>query len=429
MGNTVIVVGSGAREHALTWKLAQSPFVERLIAVPGNPGTARLAENVATDVLDTDAIVALAGSRGADLVVVGPEAPLATGLADRIVDVGIPVCGPSQRAARIESSKSWAKSIMEKAGVPTARSVTVSTPEELPGALDQFALPVVIKADGLAAGKGVVIAASRAEAVEAGLGIFSGSLLEQTGDSLVIEEFLTGPEVSVLALTDGDTTVPLMPATDYKRAFDDDQGPNTGGMGAFAPVPEITSEVLHEIQSTILEPTVAAMRDAGAPMQGVLYAGLMLTGDGIKVIEFNARFGDPEAEVLLPLLQSDLFESLMATSRGTLGTIGPPCWSNAKAVCVMLASGGYPGSYPKGVAISGIGEDAVESIVFHAGTSMTVDGRLQTAGGRVLAVVGLGDSFESASANAYARADRIAFAGKQFRTDIGARAGNASTVS
>jgi phosphoribosylamine--glycine ligase len=421
MGNTVIVVGSGAREHALTWKLGQSPFVERLICVPGNPGTARLAENVDIGVLDIDAIVALAESRRANLVVVGPEAPLAAGLADRIAEAGIPVSGPAQHAARIESSKSWAKSIMEQAGVPTARSVTVSTPEELSGALDQFALPVVIKADGLAAGKGVVIAETRDEAIEAGLGILSGSLLEQTGDSMVIEEFLTGPEVSVLALTDGNTTVPLMPATDYKRAYDDDQGPNTGGMGAFAPVPGITPEVAREIRSTILEPTMAAMREAGAPMRGILYAGLMITSNGIKVIEFNARFGDPEAEVLLPLLESDLFELLMATTNGTLGTIAPPRWSSANAVCVVLASGGYPGSYRTGMPISGIGDDSADSMVFHAGTSTNDDGLLQTAGGRVLAVVGLGNSFESASGSAYARADQIAFAGKQFRTDIAAR--------
>jgi len=267
----------------------------------------------------------------------------------------------------------------------------------------------------------VIIASNRQDALEAGVGLLSGSLLGVRSATLVVEEFLTGHEVSLLALTDGETTVPLLPACDYKRALDSDQGPNTGGMGAFSPVPEITPEVAAKIQQEIFAPTVNAMRDAGAPMQGILYAGLMMTGDGLKVLEFNARFGDPEAEVLLSLLESDLFELLMATANGTLDAIDAPRWSTGKAVCVVLASGGYPGSYPTGLPITGIGEDDGESLVFHAGTSRIEAGDLVTAGGRVLAVVGLGDSFDIAAARAYARADRIDFEGKQFRIDIADR--------
>jgi len=421
MGKAVIVVGSGAREHALAWKLAQSPLVESIICAPGNPGTASLAENVAIGVLDLDRMVTLAESRAADLVVIGPEAPLAAGLADRLADRGIAVCGPSQNAARIESSKSWAKSIMDGAGVPTARSILVTDTTTLAEAIGQFSFPLVIKADGLTAGKGVIIAGRRQEALDAGAGLLSGSLLGLRSASVVVEEFLVGNEVSMLALTDGATTVPLLPACDYKRAFDGDQGPNTGGMGAFSPASEITPQLAYEIQRDILEPTVNAMRDAGAPMKGILYAGLMMTGDGPKVLEFNARFGDPEAEVLLPLLESDLFELLMATADGTLSSIEAPRWSNAKAVCVVLASGGYPGSYPTGIPISGTGYDTIDSLVFHAGTTRDEAGQLLTNGGRVLAVVGLGDTFEAASARAYARADQITFDGKQFRTDIAAR--------
>ncbi len=420
MGDRIIVVGSGAREHALTWKLAQSPLVGEIISMPGNPGTARFGTNLPIGVLDVEGIAAAAVERRADLVVVGPEAPLAAGLADALREQGVAVCGPSQEATRIESSKSWAKQLMQSAGIPTARSTIVKTAQEVGQALTEFARPVVIKADGLAAGKGVVIVDSDADASEVCNAMLSGSLLGEPAGSLVIEECLRGQEVSVLALTDGQTVVPLLPACDYKPAFDDDRGPNTGGMGAYAPEPLIDPATLQQITDVILEPAVRAMANAGCPMRGVLYAGLMMTDCGPMVLEFNARFGDPETQVILPLLESDLYPLLQATATGSLESVAAPDWSMQKAVGVVLASGGYPDAYETGMPIADGGQIEA-SEVFYAGVKATDDGHLATAGGRVLTAVGLGTTWEEAAGRAYERAGRISFAGMQFRSDIARR--------
>ncbi len=420
MGDRVIVVGSGAREHALTWSLSRSPRIGSIVTVPGNPGTAQFGENVSIGVLDIEGITSLATSRRADLVVVGPEAPLAAGLADALRQQQIPVMGPSRSAARIESSKAWAKDLMERAGVPTARATICADPASIRSALSGFNPPVVIKADGLAAGKGVVIAESRDDAAGICRQMFDGTLLGEPCGRLLIEEYLEGTEVSVLALTDGSHVIPLLPACDYKRAYDADEGPNTGGMGAYSPVPDIDGEVIREVTATILQPVVDAMAAEGAPMQGVLYAGLMMTADGPKVLEFNARFGDPETQVILPLLESDLYPLLRATSCGDLAGQSPPVWSDRKAVGVVLASGGYPGPYSSGQTIENEGP-LPDSEVFFAGVRFAEDGTLLTSGGRVLTAVGMGATWEAAARTAYARARRISFAGRFCRSDIARR--------
>jgi phosphoribosylamine--glycine ligase len=421
----IVVVGGGGREHAVVWKLAQSPLVKEIIAAPGNPGIAVHAECVPIAVMDFDGIVALVKERRPDLVVIGPEDPLGGGLADLITELGIPVAGPSQAAARIESSKAWAKQLMHKDGIPTSRSVTVKSIADARTAVADLAGdgPVVIKADGLAAGKGVVIAQSAAEGTRVAEEFLSGSAFGQSGTTIVIEEFLSGTEVSLLCLTDGITLYPLLPACDYKRAGDGDLGPNTGGMGVYAPPSFVSHDILATIRSTILEPTLAGMAKRGSTMRGVLYAGLIVTDSGIKVIEFNARFGDPETQVVLPCLQGDLAELLFAVATGSLGSVAPPVFSGA-AVGVAIASGGYPGTYDKGFPITGLPEDLVtwdaESMVFHAGTA-TGEGGVVTSGGRVVTVVGTGPDLVAARIIAYDRVSRISFEGRQFRTDIALR--------
>jgi phosphoribosylamine--glycine ligase len=420
MGNRVMVVGSGAREHALAWKLTQSGEVDGLIAAPGNPGTALVGENVAVGALDVEGLVGLATERKVDLVVVGPEAPLAAGLADALLARGIAVVGPTRAAARIESSKAWAKELMIRAGVPSARAREISHESGIARALDEFPLPVVVKADGLAAGKGVIIAGTLGEAEEACRGLLSGALLGEPAGRVLIEEFLEGQEVSVFALIDGEHVLPLLPACDYKRVFDDDRGPNTGGMGAYSPVPWLDAMAMRRIEETILRPTVDAMREEGNPMQGILFAGLIMTAEGPMVLEFNARFGDPEAQVILPLLKSDLFPLLQATANGTLDTVPAPVWSIGAAVGVVLASGGYPGDYRTGLPIAG-DAPVPYTEVFHAGTARNASGELVTSGGRVMTVVGMGETFSVAAERAYARAETIAFEGKQQRGDIARR--------
>ncbi|MGE3799364.1 MAG: phosphoribosylamine--glycine ligase [Thermomicrobiales bacterium] len=420
MGDRVIVVGNGAREHALVWKLAQSPQVETIVSVPGNPGTAAFGDTVALDVLDSAGITALSVEQRADLVVVGPEAPLAAGLADELRSAGIAVCGPSRSAARIESSKSWAKALMVGAGVPTARAETVAEIAAIENTLAQFALPVVIKADGLAAGKGVVVAQTREEAASVCRDMLAGTMLGKPAGSIVIEQFLTGQEVSLLAITDGHTIVPLLPACDYKRAQDNDLGPNTGGMGGYAPPPFVDVSMMETIRKTILEPVVNAMDRAGSPMQGVLYAGLMITDEGPQVIEFNARFGDPETQIILPLLASDLYPLLRATDSRELASVSSPLWADAVAVGVVLASGGYPGAYQTGLPIHDDGPiDSTE--VFFAGVTSGPEGDVRTSGGRVLTAVGIGASFAEATSLAYERAQRISFPGMAYRHDIARR--------
>jgi phosphoribosylamine---glycine ligase len=420
MSTKVLVVGNGGREHALCWRLAQSPSIGEIICAPGNPGTALLAENMPIRVTDIEQIVEVAVDRAVELVVIGPEAPLALGLADKLRRRQIPVFGPSQEAARIETSKQWAKELMAEAGVPTARYVAVRDLADGMIALQRFSYPVVIKADGLAAGKGVVIAESYDEAVLVLTAMLEERSLGPAAETVLIEEFLTGPEVSILALTDGTSIRILTPSCDHKRAFDRDQGPNTGGMGAFAPTARVDDALLAEIERTILRPTIDTMRARGCPMQGVLYAGLMLTGSGPMVLEFNARFGDPETQVVLPLVDGDFAALCLATTTGTLGSTAVNLLPDRAAVGVVIASAGYPGPYRTGLPIAGLDTAVDEALVFHAGTTRNQGHDVVTAGGRVLTVVGMGTSIPEARLHAYAAAEQINFEGAFYRRDIGA---------
>lgn len=423
MGIRVLVVGGGGREHAIVWKLHHSPRVDAIVCAPGNPGIAALAECVDIPVTDLDGLVGLARERRVDLVVVGPEDPLAAGLADRLEAAEIPVAGPTAAAARLESSKSFAKEIMAAAGVPTARSITVSERQTGIDAIREIGGegPVVVKADGLAAGKGVVVAGDAGEAIDALDAFLVDRTMGDAGSAVVIEELLQGPEVSVLALTDGTTVYPLAPSCDYKRAYDGDAGPNTGGMGAYIPTRLMDAGMLAQVREAVLQPVINEMRRRGTPMRGVLYAGLMMTEAGPQVLEFNCRFGDPETQVVLPTLAADLGVLLDAVANGTLADVPEPAASGA-AVGVILASGGYPGPYPTGLPISGLEDVHGEgTIVFHAGTARNGDGEIVTSGGRVLTVVGLGDSIADARTRAYAAADGISFEAIQRREDIARR--------
>ncbi|MDQ3655671.1 MAG: phosphoribosylamine--glycine ligase [Chloroflexota bacterium] len=424
MAARILVAGGGGREHVIVWKLAQSPVVSEVICAPGNPGIEGIAECVPVPVSDLDGLVRLAAERAVDLVVVGPEDPLAAGLADRLDAAAIPVFGHTAAAARIESSKAWSKEVMAAAGIPTARSIAVRDLDSAKRAIAEIGGegPVVIKADGLAAGKGVVVARSRIEA-EAALGaFFEDGTFGAAGNMVVIEERLTGPEVSILLLTDGETVRMLAPSCDHKRAFDGDEGPNTGGMGVYTPTARVDAEMMARIETEIVMPAVREMARRGTPLRGVLYPGLMLTADGPKVIEFNCRFGDPEAQVVLPTTVGDFGAWAIAVASGTLAETTLPASSGA-AVGIALASGGYPGSYRTGFPIHGL--DAVASdpdvLVFHAGTRRTDSGEIVTAGGRVLTVVGLGPDLASAHARAYGAAERITFEGRMMRHDIAAR--------
>jgi phosphoribosylamine--glycine ligase len=417
----VLVIGTGGREHALALSLSRDPAVEEVHAAPGNPGIAAFAAVHEVDQLDGDAVATLAEKLGADLVVVGPEAPLVSGLVDALEREGTAAFGPSAEAARLEGSKLHAKELMSEAGIPTASYAVVRSRTD---ALDQIACasyPAVLKADGLAAGKGVIICASEAEAREA-VGIFFDE--RRFGDTqVVIEEFLEGEELSLLALCDGENVLPLAPAQDYKRIFDGDEGPNTGGMGSYSPVPGFDQAETERITDLVHRPVVETMKRRGTPFHGVLYAGLMLTEGGPKVLEFNCRFGDPETQAVLPRLRSDLV-ALCAASRETGGLAGAEAeFGDDWAVTVVLASAGYPESSSKGDVITGLDEaaavDGVE--VTHAGTA-TRDGEVVTAGGRVLNVTGLAPTAAEARRRAYDAANLIDFSGKQVRTDIAARA-------
>lgn len=420
----VLVIGSGGREHALVWKLAQSAVAGEIVCAPGNPGIEALAECVPVPVADLDGLVTLAVDRAVDLVVIGPEDPLAAGLADRLTAIGIAVAGHSAAAARIESSKAWAKGVMARAGIPTARSLTASTLDDGLRAIAEIGGdgPVVIKADGLAAGKGVVVAADRGEAEAALTAMIRDGAFGTAGSTVVVEECLTGQEVSILALTDGTTIRTLAASCDHKRLGDGDTGPNTGGMGVYTPTRHVDAAQLRAIHDQILEPAVRDLRDQGTPLRGVLYAGLMLTAEGPRAIEFNARFGDPETQVVLPTLQGDLGRLLHGVATGTLIDVPEPVHSGA-AVGVILASNGYPGPYPTGIPLSGLDEvDSMDDVlVFHAGTKRSSDGGLVTAGGRVLTVVGLGTDLREAHDRAYEAAARVSFEGRQLRTDIAQR--------
>lgn len=420
MALTVLVVGKGGREHAICWKLAQSAIVETLICAPGNPGIATVAECVNVDSMDIPGIVRLAKEREVGLVVVGPEDPLAAGMADALAEAGIAVAGPSAAAAQLEASKSFANDVMAAAHVPTARSVTVTDREAGVGAINELLSDagVVVKADGLAAGKGVVVADDAESAIMALDAMLLEGSMGAAGRTIVIEERLTGPEVSILCLSDGSTIWPLQPSCDYKRAYDADAGPNTGGMGNYTPTALVDDAMMRRIEETILQPTIAEMAKRGTPMWGILFAGLMMTADGPKVIEFNCRFGDPEAQVVLPTMDGDLCALLQAVATGTLADQQRPGAKGA-AVGVVLASDGYPANYPKGNVISGL-NDVTDAIVFHAGTASHGDD-IVTDGGRVLCVVGEGDTLADARDRAYAAARGISFEGAWMRSDIAAR--------
>ena len=420
MSTNVLVVGGGAREHALVWKLAASNRVGQLYAAPGNAGTLSLAEQLPVAGNDADGILREIEAKGIDLVVVGPEEPLARGLADRLAGVGVPVFGPNAEGARIESSKAWAKELMRERDVPTAMATTCDTLDDALNAVYDTRLPVVIKADGLAAGKGVVIAESRAEAEQAVRSMIGDSLSGDAGSRVLIEEYLTGMEVSFLAITDGRTVMPLVPACDYKRAFDGDRGPNTGGMGAYTPPAVMTAEWNDWTVRHVITPVVEGMVARGITYRGVLYAGLMLTDHGAKVLEFNCRFGDPETQVILPMLDADLVDICQATATGQLSSLDAPGWFPGACVGVVVASGGYPGAYGAGHPIHGLDALPEGGIVFHAGTT-TRGNEVVTAGGRVLTCVGRGEDMAAARALAYETARAVRFDGAFFRGDIAER--------
>jgi phosphoribosylamine--glycine ligase len=414
----ILVVGAGGREHAIVRALQRSPSGPEIVCAPGNPGIAGAARLAPVAVDDLDGLVALAQEEAVDVVVVGPEVPLCAGLADRLADAGVPVFGPSAAAARLEGSKAFAKEVMAAAGVPTAWHRVVETVEDGMAAI-AGRYPAVVKYDGLAAGKGVVIAEDEA-AARAALEDFLVAHCHGDG-CVVIEEHLVGDELSLFALCDGEHAVVLEPAQDYKRIFDGDEGPNTGGMGAYSPVPGVDAALVEQIRATVHQPVVDEMARRGTPFTGVLYAGLMLTADGPKVIEFNVRFGDPETQVVLPRLRSDLADLVVRGARpGGLAGVTLE-WDDSCAVTVVLASAGYPASSSSGDVIAGVADAEVDAEVFHAGTAER-DGALVTAGGRVLAVTGLGDGPAAARDAAYAAADRITFEGRQRRGDIAQRA-------
>ncbi|MEA5535749.1 phosphoribosylamine--glycine ligase [Crocosphaera sp. XPORK-15E] len=416
----VLVVGNGGREHALAWKLLQSPQVEQCFCVPGNGGTALLkgCQNIALKVDDFVSIAQVAQEQAIDLVVVGPEIPLSLGITDYLQGFGLKVFGPTQAGAQIESSKSWAKTLMAEAGIAIAQGESFTDAQAAKAYIAQQGAPIVVKADGLAAGKGVIVANTVAEAQAA-----VDSLVIDGFSLIVVEECLIGEEVSILALTDGLTVRPLVPAQDHKRIGEGDTGPNTGGMGAYAPAPIATPALLQRVQREILEPTVAALRQRGIDYRGVLYAGLMVSPDGDpKVLEYNCRFGDPETQAVLPLLETPLDELLLACVEQRLESLPPLQWYSGSAVCVVIASGGYPGDYEKGKLITGIeGAEKSGATVFQAGTKL--DGnRLLSDGGRVLGVTALGKDFQAAIEAVYSAVESIEFEGKYYRRDIGHRA-------
>jgi phosphoribosylamine---glycine ligase len=419
MGLSVLVIGAGGREHALAWRLAASPSVNRVISAPGNPGMADLGPVHAVDAEDPDAVGALAAEVGADLVVIGPEAPLVAGVADVLQERGIATFGPSAAAARLEGSKAFAKEIMAAAGAPTAGYVATSDRDEANAALDRFAPPYVVKADGLAAGKGVRICTELAEAREAVDDALVRQVFGAAGAHLVIEEFLEGPERSVFGVCDGEEVVVLAPAQDYKRALDGDHGLNTGGMGAYTPVPGFGFAEADALVDTVFRPVMRELAARGTPYRGLLYAGLVDTADGPKLLEFNCRFGDPETQVILPRLASDLGELLWASATGSVADVAVD-WHHDAVVTVVLASGGYPQDYAKGRLIAGVEDaDARDGVVvFHAGTTRDTDGRLVTNGGRVLNVTGRGPDVHVARQVAYDAADLISWDGLHRRNDI-----------
>ncbi|MEF3302467.1 phosphoribosylamine--glycine ligase [Paenibacillus sp. GYB003] len=415
----ILVIGKGGREHAIVWALKKSAGVTHVYCAPGNAGIAELAECVPIKESEFGQIAQFALDYAIDLVVVGPDDPLADGIVDVLEERGVPVFGPRKNAAIIEGSKVFTKQLLKKYNIPTAAYESF---EDYEAALDYVrkqGAPIVIKADGLAAGKGVIVARTLEEAERALKDIMVDKVFGDSGSSVVVEEFLQGQEMSILSFVDGGVVRPMVPSQDHKQVFDGDKGPNTGGMGTYSPLPHIPQSIIDEAIETIIKPTAEAMVKEGRPFRGVLFAGLMITEDGPKTIEFNARFGDPETQVVLSLLETDLIDIFLATINGRLQDMDIK-WSDESAVCVILASGGYPGGYPKGIPIYGL-DEVRDSVVFHAGTAVK-DGQIVTDGGRVLGVTAKGATIEEARAKAYADAERIRFDGMQYRKDIALKA-------
>ncbi len=419
----ILVIGSGGREHAIIWALAKSPNADRIYCAPGNAGIGQIAECVPIAVNEFDKLADFAAERQVGLVVVGPDDPLADGIVDVFEARQIPVYGPRKNAAIIEGSKTFMKDLLHKYHIPTAAYAKFDNYDAALAYLQQQPIPVVIKADGLAAGKGVTVAYSMDEAIDALQAIMQDKVFGEAGSRVIIEEFMAGQEMSILAFVDGETVRVMPAAQDHKPVYDGDKGPNTGGMGTYSPLPHINEAIIDEAIETIVIPTAKAMVSEGRPFRGVLFAGLMITPEGKpKTVEFNARFGDPETQVVLPRLQTDLLDIFLASVNGTLGDVEIK-WSNEAAVCVIMASGGYPASYPKGLPIKGLAEvDHTRALVFHAGTAKNDAGEFVTNGGRVLGVVGLGADIASARTAAYEQAEKIAFKGKHQRSDIAAKA-------
>lgn len=418
---TILVIGGGGREHALVWKIAQSPLVGKIYCAPGNPGIGQLAENVDIAVDDLPALLAFAQAKDVNLTVVGPELPLSFGIVDLFEEYGLKIFGARRNAALIEASKAFSKDLMQKYDVPTAAYQVFTEVAPAVEFIDRIGIPIVIKADGLAAGKGVVIAQDRDEAVRTVEEMLSGSAFGAAGAKVVIEEFLKGEEASFLAFTDGKHIIPLASAQDHKAVFDGDKGPNTGGMGAYSPAPVVTQTIHDKVMAEVMRRTVDGMAAEGRPYRGVLYAGLMIDGGAVKTLEFNARFGDPECQPLLMRLKSDIVPVLMAVADGDISGIQLE-WHDQAAVCVVMAAGGYPGDYRKGDVISGLDNAESDGLtVFHAGTKL-VDGRFVTNGGRVLGVTALGPTVKEAIDKAYRGVAAISWDKAHYRTDIGRKA-------
>lgn len=420
----ILLIGGGGREHALAWKLNQSKKVEKIFAAPGNPGIGQLEKCTCIDLKldDLQKVADYAEEQSIDLTVVGPEASLVAGIADVFKRRGLLVFGPSKAAAQLEGSKAFSKEIMAKYNIPTAFFKICENIETAKAYVKEKGAPIVVKADGLAAGKGVVVAMTEDEALAAIDDMMADHKFGNAGAKVVLEEFMEGEEASLLAFTDGKTVVPMLAAQDHKRIFDNDEGPNTGGMGTYAPAPVMTDILRLKATERILKPMIAAMAQEGTPYQGCLYAGLMINGDSIKVVEFNCRFGDPETQVILPLLESDLAEIMLACATGELDKTDI-CWSDKAAVCVVMASGGYPGSYENGKEITGLADAGAmdKTVVFHAGTKACAD-KTVTAGGRVLGVTSLGSDIKTARDHAYEAVEKIKFDQAFYRKDIAWRA-------
>ena len=420
----VLLVGSGGREHAIAYSLKKSPHVTELYAIPGNPGIAELpkCECIALNLDDLEKVADYAEDNGIDLTVVGPEATLVAGIADVFKRRGLPVFGPSKAAAQLEGSKAFSKELMAKYDIPTAFFKVCEDIETAKAYVEEKGAPIVVKADGLAAGKGVVVAMTKEEALEAIDDMMADQKFGNAGARVVLEEFMEGEEASLLAFTDGKTVIPMIAAQDHKRIFDNDEGPNTGGMGTYAPAPVMTDVLRLKATERVLKPVVAAMAQEGTPYQGCLYAGLMINGDSVKVVEFNCRFGDPETQVIMPLLDGDLADIMLACATGTLDEV-EVAWHDKAAVCVVMASGGYPGSYENGKEITGLAEANADeaTVVFHAGTK-AVDGKIVTAGGRVLGVTSVDKNIRDARDRAYAAVEKVKFDQVFYRKDIAWRA-------